>query len=40
MEQKAMSRRTCPARGSGDYPFRSWRKVMVEGKEAVETKYR
>ena len=32
--------RTCPACGSGDYQFRSRKKVTEEGKgEAVETKY-
>jgi DNA-directed RNA polymerase subunit M/transcription elongation factor TFIIS len=35
-----MPRRTCPACGSGDYQFRSQRKVVEEGTEVVETKYR
>ncbi len=40
MEQP-IGRKTCPACGSGDYKFRSRRKVTEEGKpQAVETKYR
>jgi transposase-like protein len=38
MEQNVS--RTCPACGSGDYEFRSRKKVAEEGKEVVETKYR
>lgn len=38
MEQTA---KTCPQCGSGDYAFRSRKKVADEsGTEAVETKYR
>jgi DNA-directed RNA polymerase subunit M/transcription elongation factor TFIIS len=40
MEQQIKGR-TCPECGSGDYEFRSRRKVMGDGNaEAVETKYR
>ena len=34
-----ISRKTCPACGSGNYQFRSRKKIAEEGKEAVETKY-
>jgi transposase-like protein len=41
MQQEFMPKRACPACGSGDYQFRSRKKVAEEGKgEAVETKYR
>ena len=42
MEQEAWKTRTCPACGSGDYTFRSRKKIeAAEGHEAaVETKYR
>jgi DNA-directed RNA polymerase subunit M/transcription elongation factor TFIIS len=41
MEQTVTPRRNCPACGSGDYQFRSRKKVAEEAKrEAVETKYR
>jgi transposase-like protein len=41
MEQQTPTSRTCPACGSGDYQFRSRKKVEFEpGKEAIETKYR
>jgi transposase-like protein len=41
---EAAGKRTCPACGSGDYTFRSRKKVTPEpgqeGEEQVETKYR
>jgi transposase-like protein len=41
MQQESMPTRTCPACGSGEYQFRSRKKVAGQGKpEAVETKYR
>jgi hypothetical protein len=42
MNQPATPSRTCPACGSGDYQFRSRKKVGAEQgqREAVETKYR
>jgi transposase-like protein len=41
MEKNISAGRTCPACGSGDYAFRSRKKVESEpGKEEVETKYR
>jgi hypothetical protein len=39
MEKQPISRKSCPACGSGEYHFRSRKKVAEEGKvEAVETK--
>ena len=41
MEPTATPHRTCPACRSGEYQFRSRKKVAEDGKpEAVETKYR
>lgn len=42
MDQFVNPARTCPDCGSGDYQFRSRKKVAAEGGqgEAVETKYR
>jgi DNA-directed RNA polymerase subunit M/transcription elongation factor TFIIS len=42
MDQKATPRRTCPACGSGDYQFRSRKKIeAAAGRDAaVETKYK
>jgi transposase-like protein len=38
---EAAGKRACPACGSGDYQFRSRKKVEAEpGKEETETKYR
>ncbi len=42
MDPKAMTNRTCPECGSGEYTFRSRKKLPAEGgiPESVETKYR
>ena len=42
MDQQRPAARTCPKCGSGDYQFRSRKKVPAEKDqpEAVETKYR
>jgi hypothetical protein len=44
MNQNVTPRKTCPACGSGDYAFRSRKKITPEpgqeGPEHIETKYR
>jgi transposase-like protein len=44
MDENQVAAKTCPACGSGNYTFRSRKKIAAEpgqeGGEAVETKYR